>query len=245
MNGKPALRYHATDFCISLLWYYGILIGLGIALFALGTYLAAYHGLGEVDVEIAAVSGITMFYLFVAGLYSYKADFFYLLQNGISRRTQFVTLLIVGAVLALLTGVIDLLLDELMLQALRSIGLGVIDMSDFVQPASAFPLLSKYIGVVFLNGSAFFVGLLITTVFYRLNTLGKILLPIGVFGLLVPALSFYDHYTKHLTNASRAIDTFVRSGILSYLLIYAVFLLIVTGLTWLLQRRAQIKSPVS
>ena len=114
MNLKAALRYRIKDTRTGLLWYYGILIVLGTALFALGMFLSARYGLGGANISIWAVSGVTAFYLFIVGLTSYKADFFYLLQNGISRRTHFVSLLVVGTALALLTGTIDLLLDGLM-----------------------------------------------------------------------------------------------------------------------------------
>ena len=235
MNLKPILRYHAKEGATALAWFYGILLVAGAGAYFLFRYLIARYGGSSAQVTMGGAIGITGFFLFIAGLNSYRTELFLSLQNGISRKTLFVSLLILGAALAAVTGGMDLLIDY---------ALNILSFEEILMPASPVPLLSRFLAVSFMNGSAFFAGVLITTLFYRLNTPGKVLVPVGA-GILLIALSFYDASTGRMTGFAQSVADFSRAGIPQFLLVSAIVAVLLFGFTWLLQRRAQIKTNLS
>ena len=244
MNLKPILRYHAKEGATALAWFYGILLVAGAGAYFLFRYLIARYGGSSAQVTMGGAIGITGFFLFIAGLNSYRTELFLSLQNGISRKTLFVSLLILGAALAAVTGVMDLLIDYAMRTLTRPLGLNILSFEEILVPASPVPLLSRFLAVSFMNGSAFFAGVLITTLFYRLNTPGKVLVPVGA-GILLIALSFYDASTGRMTGFAQSVADFSRAGIPQFLLVSAIGAVLLFGFTWLMQRRAQIKTNLS
>lgn len=248
MNLRPILHYRGKDAAISLAWYYGILLVLSVGLYFLFRYLITRYGTGVVQVSITGMAGITAVFLFIVGLNSYKTELLFGLQNGISRRTLFVSVLLVGLALGLFTGVLDLLQDRLARGLFGSLGIAITGIEDHLMPASPFPILSQYLGIVALNTSAFFLGVLISSLFYRLNTLGKVLVPIGAV-LLSMLLSLTNVSTESspgfLPELSNRIEAFAQSGIFPFLLVHVAWMALLFLLIWLLQRRAQVKTQLS
>lgn len=245
MNLKPALRYLRKEMRTALLWYYGTIVVLAVAGYFVARYLATRYGLAGSSITFSGITGVTSFFLFITGLNSYRTELLYFLQNGISRKTLYVSLLITGAVLALLTGVLDLAIDRVGGMVLQSLNINLISINEMLMPQSSVPLLGKYLAVVVLNASGFFLGVFFTTLFYRLNTLGKVLVPVGAV-LLLPALSYVDKTTGGaITLFAQQAESFSRSGILQFVLMNGIYALVIAIGIWLLQRRAQIKTNVS
>lgn len=245
MNLKPALRYHAKEMRIALTWYYGIVLVMSVALSLLARYLISRYGRGSVDINFSGMTGITAFFLFIAGLNSYKSELLYFLQNGLSRKTLYIALLITGVVTGLVTGTLDLLIDRLGEVTLSTMGFTITGISDLMMPVSSVPVLSKLLAAATMNGMAFLIGILLTTLFYRLNTAGKVIVPITLFALGM-AWPILDYYTGgHFSSFLAGINRFAGSGIPPYLLVNGIGFAIMAGVIWLLQRRAQIKTNLS
>lgn len=244
MNLKPALRYQASEMRSALSWYYGTVFVLGVVGYVLARYLTSRFGMDSLEINISGLIGVTPFFLFVVGLNSYKPNLFLLLQNGVSRKTLFVSLCIAGVVVGIGTGIIDLLLDEVIRRLMAPMEINIMNVSDAIAPPSSFPLLGRVVGVTILNGSTFFAGVLITSLFYRLNTLQKVLVPVGLV-LGVTGLSFYDSYTGVITKLLEMVESFSQANLPQYLITQVGYAALILGVTWLLQRRAQVKTNLS
>jgi len=206
----------------------------------------------------ARISGMelaSVVFLFVCGLNSFKEFFRMFMQNGISRKTIFVSRFI--TILAVCTGmaVIDkgiLLLGKLITSnSTRLVYTGLFEMIYAVR-ADRISTLHMHIDGFFFNLclylAAMTIGYFITIAFYRMNRVAKITVAVGVPMVLLNGLPILDAALLHgtvlraLANAATFAFGFQNGGnpyfgMVTLLLIATVF----SCLSWLMVRRAVVK----
>lgn len=208
MKVFASFRYQLADQKRGILTYYGVLLGF----YVLFEILFVVAAVGE-DVNGSTTNGITAVtavYVFVASLCSFKDNFGMSLQNGVSRRSTFLARLCTAGAMCAVMAVADELVTILAPLPSRLMGIEMGSMSLmenlYFSAAGAWQagafllhLCSAAFGFFMLLAAAG-LGYLITTLFYRLNKLGKILVGAGVpvlvfFGL--PALELLDQFISN------------------------------------------------
>lgn len=169
MKIKQTMRYHLTECGKATGLYYLIIACLILLIFIVGAIVNASF----VHVN-TSFSGASSMFLFVLGLNAFKRPFRLYIQNGISRKTHFVGFLLSAVCLALTVTLIDSLYPLLFGNSLSY--------------SSAFSNLYRVEGVTplgilwsFLGNYALLCfGFFLTTLYYRMNKLLKVLVSAGV-----------------------------------------------------------------
>lgn len=235
MKVFASFRYQLADQKRGILTYYGVLLGF----YVLFEILFVVAAVGE-DVNGSTTNGITAVtavYVFVASLCSFKDNFGMSLQNGVSRRSTFLAPL-PSRLMGIEMGSMSLM-ENLYFSAAGAWQAG----------AFLLHLCSAAFGFFMLLAAAG-LGYLITTLFYRLNKLGKILVGAGVpvlvfFGL--PALELLDQFIsngaviKAVSGFFAVVFQFAFGQPQNTALTCLVLFAAMSGLSWLLMRRAVVK----
>lgn len=258
MKLKSTVKYQMIDMEKPVCIFYFILLCTLVFGFTVtgsrfvisGTIVTTTTGSELFGMELASV-----IFLFVCGLNSFKEFFRMFMQNGISRRTIFISRLI--TILAVCTGmaVIDkgiLLLGKLIASISTRISYtGLFEMIYAVR-ADRISSLHMHIDGFFFNLCLYLavmtIGYFITIAFYRMNRIAKITVAIGVPMVLLNGLPILDAALLHgavmraLVNAVTFAFGFQNGanpyfGMISLLLIAAVF----CCLSWMMVRRAVVK----
>lgn len=249
MNLKPSFKYQFRDSIRSMIGFYIVIVLLYIAA-TIVTAIARSHINTSVHMQLTGIEFSTLIFLFIVGLNVFKENYSLLLQNGVSRRSVFLGHILNALALAAIAALMDKLLLAVFSPIVRSFAPQMIIGSTFstiysVSGAGGYALDILYNFTSFLL--AISCGYFLTNLFYRLNKPGKILVGAGVPVLLFIIYPIFDSVVMD-GRISQAIAKFTATvtGTLSNRPIYAVisFLVgsaIVYGLTWLLQRRAQLK----
>ncbi|MCI2061307.1 MAG: hypothetical protein LKJ83_00825 [Eubacteriaceae bacterium] len=184
------------------------------------------------------------FFLAVFGMCSYKENFLMMTQNGVSRKTIFLSR---GAVFAEVAALVFAgcaafyYLTMVVLKIITSIiGEKYIFSLAFWQPGTN-PITSS-IEVIIVFITVMFVGYFITVLFYRMNKAGKIAVPIALLILLntVPLVDNMLNSGRILMTAENIISWAASTpinGIIFDLIIIAVF----GCASWLIMRKAPVK----
>ncbi len=246
MKLKPAFIYQLNDCKKSIIAYYLTLASLII----ISIVIMAVHWFGSRGNGVVSFGGIdfaTAIFLFVVGLNSFKELYFFLTQNGISRKTLFVSRLLAFAATAAGMAVIDRLVS-LVLAYTASLEVGITVSSVFNQiynitGITAMSLLYS----ILLNMLALMAGYFLTILFYRLNKLGKVAVGAGVPVFFMIVLPVFDTFVTH-NQISRAIQRVMYAIFQPMLvhpwyaaLIFAVGTALLALFSWLLMRRAIVK----
>ena len=258
MKVFASFRYQLADQKRGILTYYGVLLGF----YVLFEILFVVAAVGE-DVNGSTTNGITAVtavYVFVASLCSFKDNFGMSLQNGVSRRSTFLARLCTAGAMCAVMAVADELVTILAPLPSRLMGIEMGSMSLmenlYFSAAGAWQagafllhLCSAAFGFFMLLAAAG-LGYLITTLFYRLNKLGKILVGAGVpvlvfFGL--PALELLEQFIsngaviKAVSGFFAVVFQFAFGQPQNTALTCLVLFAAMSGLSWLLMRRAVVK----
>lgn len=183
----------------------------------------------------------TVVMIFVFGLCTFTENFKILLQNGVSRKSFFVsrvlvmlaTMLVATAmeqVLYFLGQLITAKVPDFQLMSMFDDGISKRGFGDVVM---AFGLYT----------AAYSMGCLINLVYYRLSKLGKVLVSVGVPAFAFIVLPILDSMVFHGALFSAIVEFFkviFASGI-SLGLTLAIVTVVGMALSWLLMRRAIVK----
>jgi len=258
MKLKSTVKYQIIDMEKPVCIFYFVLLCILVFGFTVsgarfvisGNIVSSTPGSGFSGMELASI-----IFLFVCGLNSFKEFFRMFMQNGISRRTIFISRLI--TILAVCTGmaVIDkgiLLLGKLIASnSTRIFYTGLFEMI-YGGRAGRISSLHMHIDGFFFNLclylAAMTIGYFITIAFYRMNKIAKIIVAVGVPMVLLNGLPILDTALLHgvvvkaLINAAAFAFGFQNGGnpyfgMVSLLLIAAAF----CCLSWLMVRRAVVK----
>ena len=173
MKLKSAIKYYLHDYKKSIIIYYFIII-IVLAIVSLTTSFTD-------NVNISGIEMASMIFLFVAGLNSFKGQFKFLMQNGVSRKTS-VTAFAVSTLVVIIMVILDILIGSI----IPYLGLEYNTM--FYQIFGTIYSnigLSYYIGAfIFLTSMyllVFMLGHIISLLYYRMNTLLKVIVSVSAF----------------------------------------------------------------
>ena len=199
--------------------------------------------------DIGFVSGAeaSAIFLFVCGLNSFKQNYLYLLTNGITRKAQFYGFLSSSAIIAAAMAFIDTASTNI-------INIFIDYHPMFYQIFKGFTAESSQLLITLMNFLwstavyllAFVIGYFITTLYYRMTKILKIVVSVGVSALLMigsPMLASYLYKSGYLYKLSAVISFLVDgNGNPNVSIIISILeTAILAGLSYLLVRRAPVK----
>lgn len=239
---KPTFRYYLGEYVRPVLIFYLVMV----LLVAFSGILAVSVDPGEGTHFINGTEMTTAIFLFVCGCLSFKEYFYYLLQNGVSRPTQFWGFMGAAGAACVFCAAADQVLIMLLQMVEPSQSLyGML----FLQNQSGtlghtFAAMLWSIPVYLL---AFLGGYFIATLYYRMNKLLKTVVSIGVPALFLLLLPMADVQLFH-GRLGNTLALFLRSilggGHASPVQSGLCFLLLAclpAGFAYLLMRRAPVK----
>ena len=257
MKAKACFLYQILDLRWAVLVYY-----LAIFCLTLLTNISVVSMTSSLSINgehTVIMSGLTFasgIFIFIVGLNSFTESFWFALQNGVSRRTLFLTRLATAGATALFMGLVDQLCHSLVSLAGQNLPSGWMSLSLFQQlypQAWGNPVQGFFLSVVFGFCLLLFManaGYAVVMLFYRLNKLGKVLVGAGVPALLIfgiPVLKALD--SMYFGERLRAFGNAVVQPVLDFafhtvpncmfslLVLAALFALF----DWLLLRRAIVR----
>nr|WP_122012251.1 hypothetical protein [Maliibacterium massiliense] len=188
MTLRASYQYRLRDSRTSVLVFYIVMVALW-ALTFITSALSLKNGIHANGMEIASA-----IFLFVLGLNSHKESFNLLLQNGVSRKTQFVSFCMSIATLAAVMALIDTLIGQLVIHFLP--GSTTLFMQTYALHyaggATLGAALDAFIWAFFLYGAFGMLGYVITSLYYRMSAAVKTLVSVGVPVLLFIVLPIAD-----------------------------------------------------
>lgn len=201
MKLKPAVKYQIYQFKRPLIIYY-LIIYVVFIFFIIENSSLTKQG---VDARLGGIESASMIFIFIAGLNSFKETFKMFLQNGLSRKTLFIsfvyTILPISAAMALIdsiNGVIASLVikyDPAYMQFYGNRYIGSV--SGILKYAEGF------LWYFFAYAMLAMTGYFITVLYYRMNKGLKLLVSIGFpafFFIILPMVDMDGKIYKGIGN---------------------------------------------
>jgi len=248
MSILTAVKYQIGDSKRSLLIYYGIIYAI-YTITIIATRVT--NDMSSGSFTISGIELSSMIFIFVLGLNYFSESFGMFLQNGISRKTLFKSLAISIVPIAAFMAIVDSINTVLANLLINYEGM----YTQFYHPRYTEAAGS---GLQFFEGLLWYltayamvamIGFFITTLYYRMDRLQKLLISIGVPVTLVVILPIVDSiFTKGAI--LRGIGGFFnfawgyQAGFNPYysMVTCTLFFALFAGLTYLLIRRAVVKN---
>lgn len=247
MNMKASLKYQLADHKKSIIIFYITI------LFVYLIVIASVWGMEGGTGFTRSLSGIelaTAIFLFVSGLCSFKENFLMLGQNGISRKTVFLSRVVVNIMVALGMAIIDRVLWIIFKTAAVSSGklnlISLFEMANGGGVAGISNMIFNLEGIGFslvIYLFCLFIGYFITIMFYRLSKAGKAIVGAGVPVMLTVVLPIIDQglaggrISKFLCSIVALTMGTMGKLIISFIVLSAVF----AAISWLLMRKAPVR----
>ena len=251
MNIKSALKYQLADGRVSIPVFYLVIFCL-MALIPISA-----SGMGPEDsMSIGGFEIATIIFLFVVGLNSFRETFRMMVQNGVSRKTMFVSFLLLTLVLSVGMSCINEVL--LWIGKAFTAGKGNITFQSVFEqmyaprymgnPDSIQMIAEGLLFTILACAATMMLGYFITIMYYRLNKVGKIAVSVGVPAILIIGLPIFDAVvTGGIIYRALGQLTLFAMGILSgynpyYAMVSALIAFaVLASLSWMLARRAVVK----
>lgn len=177
MKLKSAVKYQIYEFKKPLLIYYLIIYILFILFFIENSTLIHFGA----DVRLGGIESASMIFIFIAGLNSFKETFKMFLQNGLSRKTLFISFICsiipISAAMALIDSVNGLIAslvikyDPAYMQFYGKRYVGSVN--------GIFKYAEGFLWYIFAYAMLAMIGYFITVLYYRMNKGLKLLVSIG------------------------------------------------------------------
>lgn len=243
MNLKAAIKYRLHDNRKAILNFY-IVILIVISLIFLLSNLTRGKAEFRGTIQVELISSI---FLFVVGLNSFKEIFLMFMQNGISRRTMFIsqvvsTLTICG-IMALIDSILAHICKVIIAQNGGLYSQGIVEKALGQNISSIGIFLISFLLSFFVYIALTSLGFFITTLYYRMNKALKIAVSIGVPSLLFVVLPAVDDLLLNRI----LISTYAKIMAVAFGNVFMCMLscFIMFGLfeifSWLLARKAVVK----
>lgn len=235
-----SMRYQLRDQVQAAGMYYLIYLAIILLITALVSTSADSSG------SFSGMETSTTIFLFVMGLVSFREPFHMLLQNGISRRTLFISRLLTVVGLCVAMAAIDsVLMGVSRAMTAANAQMKVYSLYDLAYPGTLGRMngfgqwVTRWALMVTQSLMATCLGYCITLAYYRMNKLTKWLVSFGVPALLIVALT-----RMNMSALGRALSAALGlerqlplMAMLTFLAMAAVF----SGGSWLLLRRAPVR----
>lgn len=253
MNLKASLKYQLSDCRNPIIIFYIVIAALLTLAFTTHILFSdMYSGTTSMNgMGLAAT-----IFIFIAGMNSFKETFRMFLQNGVSRRTLFISQLLSGLIVSFIMTVIGsiytIIGKSLAAHFDRLYFRSFIEMiySDRYasESVSIQMLIESLLFYTMMLTAALMAGYFITVLYYRLNKGGKIAVSVGVpvfLFILLPIIdtlfggfAIYSALIKIALSVSDFYQTSPYCGLLINTLVFILF----SGLSWLLMRKAAAKN---
>lgn len=199
MNLKAVVKYQLNDILKALCIYYVSFIVPFIFL-SLTFIRIADSSVGIVDSTVGGMDGVSMIFIFIAGLNSFKKKFEFFQANSITRTEQhfgfIITVWFIAVGMALVDNIFAFVFSNFMTyhsayyqffgHANSSVTEGTFDLSFYF---------ASFIWAVFAYAMFFTIGYFITLLYYKMNKVWKITVSVGVPTLLY-GLSMIDNWVN-------------------------------------------------
>ena len=156
-KAKKVCKYQIETFIKPTIIYYSIFIAVVVVL----TIVAKYN---EGNFVSSGLELSTWIFIFVTALNSFKSPFYFSQANNVSRKSFYLGTLFYSVVVSLVIPVIDIIINRIY---------NFFEGVSFKVDNSITSLLGNYLFLVGVLLVIFSIGLLITTVLFRLNNIGK------------------------------------------------------------------------
>lgn len=246
MKTRQGLQYYIRTSIHSVVTFYLAVVSMIL----LGVVLNRIFNRLFVTIDGLIMS--TMIFLFVVGLNCFKSEFGLFLQNGASRRTLICSFVLMALIFAFGMSLIDMIYSW----ALDSNGFQTLTLYRSMYQrglGSNLSVMSLLFGGL-VNLFFLALGFLVTTLYYRMNKGMKILISVGVPGLLFVVLPILDMAFPLMQLGGRLLKAFIElMGLhgafglganipwrgMATLTVGSALLL---GCSWLMVRRATLKA---
>ncbi len=242
MKIKQSMRYQLHEFVIRAGVFYLVIVSL--FLLSLIAQFLIFRGT-SVNFTMSGTETTTTIFLLVMGLNSFKPPLRLYVQNGLSRRTLVVSFALSAACFAAAMALIDSIFPLIFRSSLgySSIFAGIYDSTG---------LLSILWSMAF-NFMALCCGFFISSLYYRMNKLAKVLVSVGVPLVLFVVLPIFESIYptfRVFTSLIKAVMWILgiqetRLGVAYYpartIACFTGIGVLLTGLSYLLARRATLK----
>ncbi|HEY5585198.1 MAG TPA: hypothetical protein VIK78_12010 [Ruminiclostridium sp.] len=189
MRLKSVIKYNISETKYRVLIFYGILAAIMALIGCSQIFLT------KEDI-ISQSSGFelpTIIFLFVLGLNSFKQNYLFLSTNGITRKEQFYGFLISSIPIVAVMGAIDIAFGNILMQLSNYNSLfNMIYEGWVIDTAKPIIILVAFIWSTVLCLFAIVLGYFITTSYYRMSKMMKVIVSIGVPALFFNILPLID-----------------------------------------------------
>lgn len=241
MKIKETTRYYLADAKKSIIIYYFVMAAI-YTLNIIATLAFPHSGSTYMNND-----STTIFFLFIVGLCSFKENYYMMTQMGVSRKSMFFGRLISAPIMALGMAICDRVMATFFIFVTKSMPSlhfeTMIGGNGFMGQIYAILLASLISLFVILLGN------FITILYFRLNTLGKVVVSVGT-PILLQVTIFAGVFNKRFEPFVRFTakvfswiftigeGTFYMNNLMITLVILSAAF---AGFAWLLLRRATVK----
>jgi hypothetical protein len=242
MRLRTASKYIIMDMKNAVLIFY-LIVFLGTVFFSV-----SISGTNSGNSTLSGIEMASIIFLFILGLNSFKKNYQFLLSNGISRKTQFCSFLLSALTVAAFMAAMDTIISNAL-----SYLIDFKYVSMFNQMYDRFGQGPAKVLVTFIWSTVFYLfavmlGYFITTAYYRMFKVLKIIISISVpvfFTSIFPIIDykyFDQRVSKWVVDAATAAlglkgGCRPMTGVLTFLILGVVF----SALSFLMLRRAPLK----
>lgn len=244
MKSLKVAKYEFLDALNSIKAYYAILIAIFVSI----TLLA---GTNEGEIKSSGIEFSTIIFIFIAGLNSFKNSFKFTQGNNISRKTFFQGLMISTLPIAALMAVVDVTLNRIynvfefcptIYDMTYDKGFG---QNAWSQSNSLGTLFATVMFLIFLYIMTFNLGIFINLIYYRSNTVLKVIISVAPFVLITLIGNFHDLFPQEFWNGvgTFLVNSFGLNNYNAYAAIFSFFTIaiVLSGFIFILIRRAVVK----
>lgn len=233
----------------SAIIYYSIFIAIVIVL-CVGNYT------GGLNSTMSGVEFATIIFLFVCGLNSFKANFYFAKSNGISRKTFIKGLLISSVPLALVMSIIDVIINRINNIFIKNptfydmsygnlvAGMNGVWNGTWIQSNSFSTVFNTILFQFSFCLLAYVVGIVINMIYYRSNSYVKVIVSVIPIAFII----FSSNFTIRNPSLTMKINSFLDYifgfdpvNVFACILTFLVGCVVLSGIAFLLIRKAVIK----
>ena len=247
---KPAMRYQWNYMWRAGLWVAAILIGIILLINVIAAVIyisyanipvtgdigyALNEAFGSMRISIIDIGGIFTLMLFIVGIFTIREDLRFFIQHGMGRKTTYVANILISLITAAAAG----LFSELLALLVNNV--------EFLHGSiSGFPTDNFFASWLLHTLSLFFawhLGTMISLIYYRLNTLGKVLFSVtaGALFLFIIPVSLAPFVDFIFPASGPAVFNLLTNPALLGLITFGLTA-VCAIISFLLIRRATIKS---
>lgn len=245
MRLKSVVKYNIYEMKNAIMIYYIVIAAIMVLLsvmLANGTVNIGYDDSGFISgAEASAI------FLFVCGLNSFKQNYLYLSTNGITRKAQFWGFLISSCIVAAGMAAIDTATTNILNIFMNYRPMFYQFYEDFaLESSQLINTVMDFIWSTVVYLLALVIGYFITTLYYRMSKMLKIIVSVGVPALFMigsPILTIYLVKEGFIDEFYKVIELFVRGNGKPALAVIIMLIetAVVAGLSYLLVKRAPVK----